>query len=176
MWNVCLVTQLCPTLCNPMECSPPGSSVHGDSPGKNTGVNCHALLQEIFPTQGWMEPRSPILQADSLPSEPPVGCWAENLVLHATKRCRIWSLFKGEEKMSIKIILMFYSLTQGCWNLGIVSEASWISVVEDSVPKAEDMKSNLYCMWHAWEVTPSFSRFTLLNSLRIFWHKLDTKE
>ena len=32
--------------------SPPGSSVHGDSPGKNTGVGCHALLQGIFPTQG----------------------------------------------------------------------------------------------------------------------------
>ena len=29
-----------------------GSSVHGDSPGKNTGVGCHALLQWIFPTQG----------------------------------------------------------------------------------------------------------------------------
>ena len=33
-------------------CSPPGSSVHEDSPGKNTGVSCHALLQGIFPTQG----------------------------------------------------------------------------------------------------------------------------
>ena len=30
---------------DPMDCSPPGSSVHGDSPGKNTGVSCHALLQ-----------------------------------------------------------------------------------------------------------------------------------
>ena len=28
-----------------MDCSPPGSSVHGDSPGKNTGVGCHALLK-----------------------------------------------------------------------------------------------------------------------------------
>ena len=34
-----------------MDCSPPGSSVHGDSPGKNTGVSCHALHQGIFPTQ-----------------------------------------------------------------------------------------------------------------------------
>ena len=42
----------CPTLCNPMDCTPPGSSVHGDSPGKHTGVGCHALLQGIFPTQG----------------------------------------------------------------------------------------------------------------------------
>ena len=30
--------QSCPTLCDPMNCSPPGSSLHGDSPGKNTGV------------------------------------------------------------------------------------------------------------------------------------------
>ena len=30
----------------------PGSSVHGNSPGKNAGVGCHALLQGIFPTQG----------------------------------------------------------------------------------------------------------------------------
>ena len=34
---MCLVAQLCPTLCDPMDCSPPGSSVCGDSPGKNTG-------------------------------------------------------------------------------------------------------------------------------------------
>ena len=49
---LCLVAQSCPTLSNPMDCSPPGSSVHGDSPGKNTGVGCHSLLQGIFPTQG----------------------------------------------------------------------------------------------------------------------------
>ena len=35
-----------------MDCIPPGSSVHGDSPGKDTGVGGHALLQGIFPTQG----------------------------------------------------------------------------------------------------------------------------
>ena len=39
------------SLC-PMDCSPPGSSVHGDSPGKNTGVGCHFLLRRIFPTLG----------------------------------------------------------------------------------------------------------------------------
>ena len=50
--KLCLVTQSCPTLCDPMDCSPSGSSVHGDFPGKNTGVACHALLQGIFPTQG----------------------------------------------------------------------------------------------------------------------------
>ena len=49
---LCLVIQSCLTLCDPMDCSLPGSTVHGDSPGKNTGVGCHALLQGIFPTQG----------------------------------------------------------------------------------------------------------------------------
>ena len=41
---------LCPTLCDPMDCSLPGSSVRGNSPGKNTDVGCHALLQGIFLT------------------------------------------------------------------------------------------------------------------------------
>ena len=69
----CLVTQSCSTLCNPMDCSPPGSSIHGDSPGKTTGVGCHALLQGIFRTQG----SNPCLlhllhwQAGSLPLTPP---------------------------------------------------------------------------------------------------------
>ena len=49
---LCLVTHSCPTLCDPMDCSLPGSFVHGDSPRKHTGVGCLALLQEIFPTQG----------------------------------------------------------------------------------------------------------------------------
>ena len=44
--------QLCLTLCDPMDCSPSGSSVHGDSPGKNTQVVCHFLLKGIVPTQG----------------------------------------------------------------------------------------------------------------------------
>ena len=44
---LCLVDQSCPTL-DPMDCSPPGFSVHGDSPGKNIGVGCCALFQVIF--------------------------------------------------------------------------------------------------------------------------------
>ena len=62
-----LVTQSCLTLCDPVDCSPPGSSVHGDSSGKNTGVGCHAFL---LPDPG-IEPGSPTLQADSLISKPP---------------------------------------------------------------------------------------------------------
>ena len=37
--------QLCPTLCDPRDGSPPGSPHPWDSPCKNTGVGCHFLLQ-----------------------------------------------------------------------------------------------------------------------------------
>ena len=48
--------QSCLTLCDPGDYSPPGTSVHGDSPAKNTGVGCHALHQACFPIQG-LSPR-----------------------------------------------------------------------------------------------------------------------
>ena len=65
--------QRCPTLCDPIDCSPPGSSVHGDSPGKSTGVGCHALLRGIFPTQGSNPGLLCLLhqQAGSFPLAPP---------------------------------------------------------------------------------------------------------
>ena len=65
---LCLVAQSCLTLHDPMDCSPPGSSVHGYSPGKNTGEVCP--LPGDLPNLG-IKPRYPALQADSLLSEPP---------------------------------------------------------------------------------------------------------
>ena len=65
--------QLWLILCDPMDCSLSGVSVHGDSPGKNAGVGCHFLLQGIFPIQG-SNPRLLSLlywQAGSLPLTPP---------------------------------------------------------------------------------------------------------
>ena len=66
---LCLLTQSRPTLHDPIDCSPPGSFVHVDSPGKNTGLGCHFLLQGIFPTQGHNPHLMHLLnwQADSLP-------------------------------------------------------------------------------------------------------------
>ena len=52
MWSAALSRSVVSTLGSVMGCSPPGSSVHGDSPGKNTGVGCHALLQRIFASKG----------------------------------------------------------------------------------------------------------------------------
>ena len=65
----------CLTLFHPMDCSSPGSAVHGDSPAKNTGVGCYFLLQGIFPTQGLNSCVLCLLhgQAGSLPLVP-LGC------------------------------------------------------------------------------------------------------
>ena len=46
VWCV-LLSQSYPTLCHPMDCSLAGSSVLWDSPGKNTGVGCHAVLGDL---------------------------------------------------------------------------------------------------------------------------------
>ena len=62
-----LVTQSCPTLCDPMDCSPPGSSVHGILQARRRGLPCPPPWN--LPNPG-IEPRSPALQTESLPSEP----------------------------------------------------------------------------------------------------------
>ena len=61
------ITQWCPTLCDPMDCSLPGCSVHGIS---------QARILEYVPSSGdlsnpWIKPLSPALQADSSLSELP---------------------------------------------------------------------------------------------------------
>ena len=65
--------QLCLTLCDPMDCSPPGSSVHGILQARILERVCHVLLQEIFPTQGLKPCLLCLLhwQAGSLPLVPP---------------------------------------------------------------------------------------------------------
>ena len=69
LYEEVLVTQLCLTLCDPMDCSPPGSCVHGI-------LQARILEWLPFPPPGdlpnpGIEPQCPALQADSLPSEPP---------------------------------------------------------------------------------------------------------
>ena len=66
----CLVAQSCPILCDSMDCSPPGSSVRGDFPGKNTEVGRLSILQGNLPDPG-IPPGSPALQVGPLPAELP---------------------------------------------------------------------------------------------------------
>ena len=64
--SCCLVAKSCLTLCDPMDCSPPGSSVRGISQARIMRVGCHFPLQGIFPTQG-SNPSLLHWQVDSLP-------------------------------------------------------------------------------------------------------------
>ena len=66
---MCLVAQLCLTLCDPIGCSPPGSSVHGLLQARILAWVAFPFSRDL-PNPG-IKPRSPTLQVDSLPSEPP---------------------------------------------------------------------------------------------------------
>ena len=65
-----LVTQSCPTLCDPMDCSPPDSSVHGILQARILEKVAIPFSRGDLPDPG-IKPQSPALQADSLLSEPP---------------------------------------------------------------------------------------------------------
>ena len=90
--------QFCLTLWDPVDCSPPGSSVHWGSPGKNIGVSCHALLQGIFLIQGLNPHLLSLLhcQACSLTLAPPGKPQNSN-----TK-----GLTKGKKRFLIKTKIM----------------------------------------------------------------------
>ena len=70
MLCVCVaVAQSCPTLCDPVDCSPPGSSVHGIlQAGRLEGAAIPFFGDLLDPG---IEPGSRVLQAASSPSEPP---------------------------------------------------------------------------------------------------------
>ena len=63
--SCCLITQSCPTLCNPLDCSPARFLCPWDFPGKNPGVGCQALLDP------GIEPDSPALAGRFFTTEPP---------------------------------------------------------------------------------------------------------
>ena len=95
-----------------MDCSLPGSPVHGDSPGKNTGMGCHALLQGIFPTQGsnrvsWVSciGREILYHQGHLGSPPP----RRLPILHQLLMCQIspWSRHWGLE-LKIPVSAFFF--------------------------------------------------------------------
>ena len=65
-----LVTQSCPTLCDSMDCSLPGSSVHGILQARILERVTIPFSREGLPDPG-TKPQSPTVQAYFLPSEPP---------------------------------------------------------------------------------------------------------
>ena len=97
------VSQSCPRLCNPMDCSPPGSSVHGILQARILEWVAIASTGEL-PNPG-ITPGSPAWQVDSLLSEPPgQPSWSDHLE-QGSSRSRIWCLRTwGEADIIIKEI------------------------------------------------------------------------
>ena len=100
----------CVQLYDPMNCSPPGSSVPRGSPGKNTGVGCHAL-QGIVPTQG----SNPCLlcllhwQASSFPLAPPGKLpWIHHVSPNAKGKVKSWDYPLSFNLLLTVIVLVFW--------------------------------------------------------------------
>ena len=83
--------QLCPTLCNPIDGSPPGSPCPWDSPGKNTEVGCHFLLQRTK-----VKSESEVAQSGPTVSDP-VDCSLPGSSIHGVFQARVleWGATKG---------------------------------------------------------------------------------
>ena len=94
----CSVLKLRPTLCDHMDGRPPGSCVHGDSPGKSTGVGCHFLLLESFLTQG-SNLLSPELAGGFFTADPP------GKPHDVTRRCQMFARGKSRLQLRIKVLV-----------------------------------------------------------------------
>ena len=127
-------------LCEPMDCSPLGSSVCGDSPGKNTGVGCNGLLQGIFLTQGSNPHLLRFLhwQAGSLP-----------LVLPGKPLYRPYHRIKTGKKIFLSTLkqldlhaLMFLFFTQNSVYFSHTNQKNMLL----QTPLSHDIRLLLYCI------------------------------
>ena len=125
--------QSCPTLCDPINSSPPGSPRPWDSPGKNTGVGCHSLLQ-------CMKVKSESKVAQSCPTlSDPMDCSPPGSSIHGIFQSRVlewgaiafsevasdsvaipWTV-AGQAPLSVELPRQEYS-PQGCKELDITEQ------------------------------------------------------
>ena len=91
--------QSCPTLCNPIDSSPPGSAIPGISPGKNTGVGGHFLLQS-------MKVKSECEVSQSYPTlSYPMDCSLPGSSVHGIFQARVleWAAIAFSKKCSRRV-------------------------------------------------------------------------
>ena len=142
---VCLVTQSPPTLCDPTDCSPPGSSVHPRQ---------EYWSGQPFPSPGGLphsgvEPRSPALQVYSLPSEPPGSPQVSSM----TPNWKIWlgrDCFSGE---TLKIQKL-YQTHRMC-----VFWPKWKNFAMDWIVIRPSPPSNTAPKLHMLKLTPTVMTF-----------------
>ena len=118
----CLVAKSCQTLLKPMDSRLPGSSVHGIS-GKNTGVDHHFLLQEIFPTQG-LNLRVSCLTGRFFITEPPgkpnKSIQGGFCKMHCKCKIGLYTMCDSVKALPLRVDIGY--------STGIVNLASWTSL------------------------------------------------
>ena len=167
----------------PMDCSPPGSLVHGDSPGKNTGVGCHTLPRDL-PSPGIASTSlmSPALKGGSLPLatwEAPTLAQIPSFLIHiivptptllpglppshhSPKFQWVWSFQEINLGNSFHWLLPKYPSTTS--KFLFLSEASslhhfskWTSIF--SIPKVFHFTVMMFIMNVSWWLSPPVSLF-----------------
>ena len=140
---VCLVTQSCLTLCDLTDCSPPDSSVHGDSPGKNTRVAMPS-------SRGSSQPKNSILQCDI----------ADNVQVCARFEVVVFLIFisfSGPLNLALGGFLAAPPLISNSWNppFGIQGR-SWR--LESCLQETRDKRKGFYAQEPTWcSPTPTVS-------------------
>ena len=89
------VVQSCLTLCEPMDCSPPGSSLSMEFSRQDYCSGLPFPSPGVLPDPG-IEPRSPVLQADTLTSEPP-----GNHLYTADQFCLLWVISLSDKYFEV---------------------------------------------------------------------------
>ena len=140
---LCFVAQSCLTLCSPMDCSPPGSSVHGGFSRQEYWSGLPCPPPRGLPNPG-NKPRSSALQAESLPSEPPGKptfpiSWIIIYFPNCHSPCSLYnSLLCSAFFMAyiaailVKLWLLFVStiwLIYNALRIGTMSQRYWINAV-----------------------------------------------
>ena len=106
-----LAAQVCPTLCDPMDCSPPGSSVHGSFQERT--LEWVAISFSRGSSHPGIEPRSPALQACALTSEPPGKPILPKKEVYFTKDKIVSTKVKVTEGKTLRFSFeMFYRVTK----------------------------------------------------------------
>ena len=132
-----LVAQLCLTLCDPMDCSLPGSSVHGILQARI--LEWVAICFTMGSSNPGIKPGSPILQANSLPSEPPGSESESHLVV--SNSLRLHGLYSSWNSLSQNTGMGSLSLLQG------------IFPTQESNPDLQHCRPILYLLSHQGRLT-----------------------
>ena len=178
-----LVTQSCETLCNPMDCSPPGSSTSMEFSRQESRNVLPFPSPGDLPDPG-IEPRSPTLQADSLLAEPPGKSKVQDVIVVQLPSCvwlfvALWTA-AGQASLSLTISQSLPKLMSIASLMSFSHLILWclLLILPSIFPNLRDFpnESAVHIRWPKhWSFSFSISlsnEYSGLISLKIDWFDL----